>query len=110
MECGYLYRESESLYTKILVNSMEDADRLFTVSNRLCSGFFEKDAQIVAEKIASLIKKTVPDYLLGEWRFANMLANMPVLDSVVEVLIEKGLLTPPENGIGAEGCWMSIAR
>ncbi|MGN0403343.1 MAG: hypothetical protein ACI4HQ_13955 [Acetatifactor sp.] len=35
---------------------------------------------------------------LSELRLANRLANMPVLDSVVEVLIEKGLLTPPEDG------------
>lgn len=30
--------------------------------------------------------------------------------AIVEALIEKGILTPPDNGIGAEGCWMSIAK
>ena len=85
-------------------------DSLFDISNGLSKGFFEEDAQAVAEKIAALIHKVAPDYLLGEWRFANILANMPVLDSVVEVLIEKGILTPPEDGIGAEGCWMSVAK
>lgn len=110
IESGYLYREDDMLYTKILVNAMQDRDRLFDISNGLCKGFFEEDAQIVAEKIAALIKKVIPDYLFGEWRFANILANMPVLDSVVEVLIEKGILTPPEDGIGAEGCWMSVMK
>ena len=43
-------------------------------------------------------------------RFANVLANSPVLDAVVECLIEKGVLTPPEDGIGAEGCWMSVKK
>ena len=66
--------------------------------------------EIVAEKIADLIKKSVPDYLLGEWRLANNLASMPIFDAVVECLIEKGVLTPPENGIGAEGCWMSVEK
>ena len=108
IECGYLYRDGDMLYTKILVCSMKDSDRLFEISNGLCKGFFEEDAKIVAEKIATLIKKVVPEYLLGEWRLANSLANMPVLDAVVEVLIDKGILTPPENGIGAEGCWMSV--
>ena len=94
------------LYTKILVCSEKDSDRLFEISKGLREGFFEEDAKIVA----SLIQKGVPDYLLGEWRFANRLANMPVLDAVVEALIEKGILIPPDNGIGAEGCWMSVMK
>ena len=110
IECGYLYREDDILYTKILVNDMKDADNLFAVSNNLRKGYFEKDARAVAEKIAALICKVVPDYLMGEWQFANTLAALPVLVSVVEVLIENGVLTPPENGIGAEGCWMSVSK
>jgi len=108
IECGYLYRDGDILYTKILVSSMQNIDRLFDISKRLRNGCFEEEAQIVAEKIAALIKKAVPEYLLGEWRLANRLANMPVLDAVVEALIEKGILIPPEDGIGAEGCWMSV--
>ena len=103
------------LYTKILVNALTDnytllENDLFKISNGLRDGYFDTDAEIVAEKIADLIKKSVPDYLLGEWRFANVLANSPVLDAVVECLIEKGVLTPPEDGIGAEGCWMSVEK
>ena len=41
---------------------------------------------------------------------ANSLANLPILDAVVERLIELGLLTHPEDGIGAEGCWMSVEK
>ena len=52
----------------------------------------------------------IPDYLIGEWKYANHLASMPILDAVVECLIEKGILTPPKNGVGAEGCWMSAAK
>ena len=108
IECGYLYRDGDMLYTKILVSSLSDRNRLFDISNALQKGHFNADAEIVAEKIAALIKKSVPDYLLGEWRLANTLASLPVLDAVVECLIEKGVLTPPEDGIGAEGCWMSV--
>ena len=107
---GYLYREGDTLYTKILVSTMSDSEHIFDISNRLTKGYFEKDAEAVAEKIAALIKKSVPEYLLGEWGFANSLASMPILDSVVEVLIEKGILTPPANRIGAEGCWMSVEK
>ena len=110
VECGYLYRDGNMLYTKILVNALSDRDRLFDISNALQNGYFDADAGIVAAKIAELIKKSVPDYLIGEWRLANNLANLPVLDAVVECLIEKGVLTPPADGIGAEGCWMSVEK
>lgn len=110
IESGYLYCDGDMLYTKILVSSIKDLERLFEISNGLLKGFFEENAKIVAEKIATLIQKVVPEYLLGEWRYVNRIANMPVLDGVVEVLIEKGILTPPENGVGAEGCWMSVMK
>ena len=110
IECGYLYRDDDMLYTKILVCSMKDFEHLFEISNGLRKDFFEEEAKIVAEKVAILIKKVVPEYLLGEWRFVNCLANLPVLDAVAEMLIGKGLLIPPENGIGAEGCWMSVMK
>lgn len=110
IECGYLYRDGDMLYTKILVCSLSDRDNLFKISNNLQNGYFNADAEIVAAKVAELIKKSVPEYLYGEWKLANTLANMPILDAIVEVLIEKGVLTPPENGVGAEGCWMSVMK
>ncbi len=110
IESGYLYRDGDMLYTKILVCMLADRERLFCISSGLQKGYFDADAKVVAEKIAQLIKKSIPEYLYGEWRLANMLASMPVLDAVVECLIEKGVLTPPEDGIGAEGCWMSVEK
>ena len=110
IECGYLYRDGDVLYTKILVSNVFDSEKLFSISNGLRDGYFNENAEIVAEKIAELIKKSIPDYLWGEWKYANSLANMPILDAVVECLIEKGVLTPPDNGIGAEGCWMIVKK
>ncbi len=110
IECGYLYRDGDMLYTKILVSHLSDREHLFDISNGLQNAYFNADAEIVAAKITELIKKAIPEYLYGEWKLANNLANLPILDSVVEALIEKGLLTPPENGVGAEGCWMSVAK
>ncbi len=113
--CGYLFRDGNMVYTKILVNELTDnftlkEKDLFKISNGLKKGYYDADAEIVAEEIAALIKKSIPEYLYGEWRFANILAGLPVLDAVVECLIEKGVLTPPEDGIGAEGCWMSVEK
>ena len=110
IEQGYLCREGNAVYTKILVNKMDEESKLFDLSNGLRNGYFETEAEIVAEKLAELIKNALPEYLWGEWVYANTLANLPVLETVVEHLIEKGVLTPPENGIGAEGCWMSVRK
>ena len=110
VECGYLYCEGEMLYTKILVNDIKDSARLFKLNKKLADGFLDSEAEIVAGKLADMIRKTVPEYLLGEWAFFNSLAGMPVLDSLVETLIEKKVLTPPEDGIGAEGCWMGVKK
>ena len=113
IECGYLYRDGDTLYTKILVNNFSDSDKLFDISKKFCQeseSYFGSEADAVAEKIAELIKKSIPDYLMSEWEFANSIANFPILDAVVECLIEEGVLTPPENGIGAEGCWVSVQK
>ena len=110
IECGYLYRDGDTLYTKILVSEYSHKDTLYQISYGLQNGYFNEEAEILAQKLAKLIKDSVPEYLLGEWELANRLASAPILDSVVECLIEKGVLTPPEDGIGAEGCWMSVEK
>ena len=45
---------------------------------------------------------------MKEWVYANRLASLTVFEKVAEELIRKGVLTAPEGGIGAEGCWMSV--
>ena len=110
IECGYLYREGDILYTKILVNNVSDSNHLYEISRELAKDYFDESARKVAADIAKLISDHVPEHLLGEWRFANDLADMPVLDSLVDILIDKGMLIPPKDGFGAEGCWMSVGK
>ena len=110
IECGYLYRDGKTLYTKILVCNGNDSNRLFDISRSLSKGHFEEMADKIAEQLADLIKTAVPEHLLGEWRFANNLAAMPMIDLLVEELIKQNILTPPADGIGAEGCWMCVAK
>lgn len=110
IESGYLYREGDMLYTKILVCDLKHRERLFELSRKLNDGCFSSTAEITAEKIARMIRRTVPEYLLPEWKFFNTLAGLPVLDSLVEALIQKNILVPPKDGTGAEGCWMSVSK
>lgn len=110
IECGYLYREEDRLYTKILVCEKKDYDRLFHITDGLCRGHLTECAEAVAEKLSGLIRRFVPGHLLGEWEFANQLAGLNVLDALMEHLTETGILAPTENGLGAEGCWMCVER
>lgn len=110
IDCGYLYREGKLLYTKILVSDLRDWDRLFELSMELNDGCWDREAKTVADRIADMIRKVVPEHLFNEWKFFNRLAGAPVLNNVVERLIEKGVLVPPKDGLGAEGCWMSVER
>ena len=110
VECGYLYRDGDMLYTKILVLEQKDKAKLYEIADKLAHGYFEAEAESIAEKIAALIRKNIPDHLIGEWYFANDLASLPAADAVIEALIERGVLTPPKDGVGAEGCWMFVTK
>jgi len=110
VECGYLYREGDMLYTKVLVHDMKDSPRLFEISNGLRESYFSQTAERAAEKIAELHRASVPDYLLPDWEHFITLADTPVLDCIADSLIEKGMLTPPNDGVGAEGCWISVKK
>ena len=109
IQCGYLYRDGDMLYTKFLCEAMDEANSP-TMAN---SALFDEITPLcreIAEELSVLLRRIIPAHLLGEYPFANMLAGVPLDDSVIETLIEKGLLTAPEGGIGAEGMWMMIQK
>lgn len=107
--CGYLYREGDTLYTKILVSRREDGESLFAVSRRL-EEVLQPEAEDAAAAIAKLVRARVPEHLWGDYPRFNSLANLPVAPKLAEALAKRGLLALPENGIGAEGCWMLVSK
>lgn len=106
---GYVYRDSDMLYTKFLCEPMDDENS----PTKANMGLFAEITPIcheIAKELSALLRRILPAHLLGEYPFANMLAGIPVNDSIIETLIAKGLLTAPENGVGAEGMWMQIEK
>lgn len=108
IECGYLYRDGDILYTKILVSNISDSKQLHDISSDVKNDYLDASIDKVAANIAKLIAENIPEHLLGEWWLVNELAEIPIMDLLADILIYKGILIPPENGIGAEGCWMNI--
>ncbi len=106
---GYLYKEGNMLYTKILVCGIDDWMNLTKLNDGLI-GEYKPEVDAVAAEIAALVKKYVPEHVFGDYRYANTLAAMPVLDTLIDALIDKGLMTAPENGVGAEGCWLALKK
>ena len=109
VEEGYLFREGDTLYTKILVREggYDTLDR--TVSYRFGDEMAAEAEQVAAE-IASFIRKNIPAHLLEDYWLVNSLASMTLTGTLIDALIEKGLMTPPENGVGAEGLWMNVTK
>jgi len=106
---GYLYREGYMLYTKILVCNYDDWMNLTKLNDGLIKEY-KTEVEEVAKEITELIKKYVPEHVLGDYKQANGLAAMPILDSLIDALIDKGFMTAPENGVGAEGCWLALKK
>lgn len=109
IQMGYLYLDGDMLYTKFLCEPMDEEN----YPTKVNMGLFGEIAPIcreIAEELSALLRRIIPAHLLGEYPFANMLAGIPINDSVIETLIAKGLLTAPEGGIGAEGMWMRVEK
>ncbi len=115
VENGYLYREGEKLYTRILVCKLKDGvdsyrrSVFYDATNRLFEGGFDKEASKVAERIADLLHKNIPQHLLGDYREAAFLVSLQMPDQLLGSLVEQGVLAPPKDGVGAEGCWIFVS-
>lgn len=107
IEEGYLYREGGQLYTKVLTIREEDR-KSYDSLNDAVEAICETDAQMVADKLATFIKKNIPEHLLEQWYWVCRLAHIPLQSVLMDALVEKGYLIPPKNGIAAEGCLIMV--
>ena len=106
---GYLMREGDTLYTKILVMTHEDSERVYLIDHDLRDKI-RPIAETVAEQIAAWLRSVVPAHLIGDYLKVSWLASGGVFRAVLTDLCQHALLEIPENGIGAEGCWMTVEK
>lgn len=109
IEQGYIYREGDMLYTKILACTKKAGEGLYEV-NRELEARLEDEARALAGEMAKLIRECVPEYLLSDFGSVNGLASMPLENGIIEELIKKGYLSLSENGLGAEGCFVEVKK
>lgn len=113
--CGYLMRvrdeehTEDMLYTKILVMSAADRERVYLIDDSLRERL-QPIAEQVAEQTAAWLRRVLPAHLLPEYVKVAHFATSSVFDAVLRDLTESGLLEIPAGGIGAEGCWMTVTK
>jgi len=107
IETGYIYKENDILYPRILVSESEK------IYGKMIDDFIDETDDLVepvADEIYKFIKKLVPKHLMGEYKlFVSMTAN-GLLDGIIEKLIELGALIPPEKTPSAEGVIMVVSN
>ena len=106
---GYLMREGDTLYTRILVMKKKDAERVFLIDHDLRDKL-RPLAETVAEQTAAWLRSVLPAHLLGEYHRVRYLASGGVVPAVLADLCQNCLLEIPKDGIGAEGCWMTVEK
>ena len=109
IECGYIYREGDTLYTKIITYREDDSQEIMAFAENFARELREEWLNI-ANDVAAFIRKVIPEHLIAEYRYVNDIANLPLFTKLTEALLERGLLKLPESQPGAEGCWMTVKK
>lgn len=111
MERDLIFREGDMLYTKFLVMDYEDYLADDNRDNAALLDGLEPIASEIAKELSAKLRRILPAHLLTEYPYANDIAGVAVCDSIIETLIARGMLVPPQkNRRGAEGLWMAVKK
>ena len=110
IECGYLRKNGDLLEPKIVVIERKDQMEFEEIAHHLQDDLQDVKDKI-AEELAVFMKKHIPDHLLNEYHFYNQLIAAPrVFSEVVEACIQEGVLSEPQDQLGAEGVLMIVKK
>jgi len=109
IEVGYLNKEGDMLYPKILVSEGDEQPYWDALSDFLiCMDDLVAPA---VDEMYSLVKKYVPKHLMGDTGLFIELTSAGVQDGIIEKCIELGVLTPPPEGKpSTEGVVMVVTK
>ncbi len=110
IECGYLRKNGEFVEPKIVVIEKKNEGKFRSLANELTCDMNEITEKIAVE-LAGFIKKHIPEHLKNEYEmYARLIAGVGAQDALIEECIKEKILTPPVNGVGAEGCLMEVEK
>ena len=110
LECGYLRKNGNVIEPKIIVIDRKNDWDFYNLSFD-----FNNDMGAVIEQIAAelsmFMRKHIPEHLMNEYQiYTRLIAGIRILAKSIEECIKEGLLTEPENRVGAEGVLMIVER
>lgn len=107
---GYIMKEGDYLYTRILVYCKKDLDRVLLFYRDELAKLLAPVSERIAKDLFAFIKKEIPEYLLSESVYVNDIAAEPVVNRIISAFLEKGLLKKPSGELGPEGVVMEIVE
>lgn len=110
IECGYLRKRGNIIEPKIIVIDKKNETGFYNLSFD-----FNNDMGAIIEKIAAelsaFMRTHIPEHLMNEYQLYTMLiAGKRIWAKVIDACINEGLLSEPENRVGAEGMLMIVEK
>lgn len=110
IECGHIRKCGKILLPKIVAYEKKFDKTFHNMANAL-----NDDTEALVEKIAKelseFMRKHIPEHLINEYEYyTGCIAGVRFLHETIEACIREGLLSEPENKIGAEGVLMVVEK
>ncbi len=110
LECGYLRKNGNIIEPKIIVIDKKNDRDFYNLSFDFNNDMGSVIEQIAAE-LSVFMRTHIPEHLMNEYQvYTRLIAGVRILAKAIEECIRGGLLTEPENKVGAEGVLMIVER
>lgn len=109
IEAGYLRKENDQLYPKILMFDAADEAAFYNLANRFAQTVDDLIDPLV-DTLHGFIQQYVPQHLINEYHQFVLQTTAGFIGSVIEECIDNGALLTPETPYCAEGTWMIVQQ
>ena len=110
IECGYLCKKGNVLEPKIIVIDRKNDQEFYNLSFDLNTNM-KQIIEDIADELSVFMKKRIPEHLISEYQiYTQLIAGVRILSQTIEECIKEGILSEPENRIGAEGVLMIVEK
>ena len=110
IECGYIKKQGNLLMPKIIAY-----EQLFNVDFQNLAVALNENTECIVDEIAKelsrFMRNRIPKHLMNEYEYyIDCIAGVRFLHETIESCIREGLLSEPENRVGAEGVLMIVEK